>query len=84
MFSLAPFAKLASAGKLKMSFHGSVRSFSQPNPDSAQIILEFRDAAKGNVLDRWDSGKIKSTNSWQELAETRLVNKDAAWVRGAP
>jgi hypothetical protein len=79
--SLAPFAKLASAGKLKMSFRGSVRSFGQPNPDSAQVILEFLDAAKVKVLDRWDSGQIKSAGGWQELADARVVNKDAAWVR---
>jgi hypothetical protein len=79
--SLAPVVKLVRDGRLELAFRGAVRSYAQRNPDSAQVVLEFRDYGNRRVLERWGSGPVENQGAWKVLTDTRTVPKDARWVR---
>jgi hypothetical protein len=78
--SLAAVSKLILAQRLEISFKGTVRSFDQPNPDSAQVIIEFHDTNK-KVLERYDSGKIENVRQWEVVSVTRIVPKGTKSLR---
>lgn len=70
---ISPYAQAIDAGRQQFKFWAYVRCYDQENPDKTRVIVEYRDAAGGKILDRYDSGLVKSVKFWRPLSDTRLA-----------
>ncbi|HEX6198644.1 MAG TPA: Calx-beta domain-containing protein, partial [Thermoanaerobaculia bacterium] len=62
-------------------FTGRVRTFQESPPDTARIVVEYRDRANAVVLDAFDSGEVSSPDEWLEVADVRAAPAGTGWVR---
>lgn len=56
------------AGTTRFVFDGRVRSLPEAVPDSAQIVVQCRDAANTTVLSSFNGGSVASTAGWQQVS----------------
>ena len=57
-------------GAQQFGFSGAVRSYNQGNPDTAQVVLEYR-AADDSLLGSYDSGVQAVRTSWRAVSDIR-------------
>jgi len=65
----------------RFAFTGKVRTFHESPPDTARIVVEYRDRANAVVLDAFDSGEIVSPDAWQEVSDERTAPAGTGWIR---
>ncbi|KXK52828.1 MAG: choice-of-anchor D domain-containing protein [Chlorobi bacterium] len=56
------------AGTTRFVFDGRVQSLPEAVPDSAQIVVQCRDAANTTVLSAFNPGAVASTAGWQQVS----------------
>ncbi len=69
------------AGTQSFELKVHARSRAEATPDSARVILEYRNAANTAMIARLDSGEIVSTAAWHLLEDTRAVPAGTGWIR---
>lgn len=69
---LGSFATVIDAESQRFYFEVHVRSFDQSPPDSARVILEYRDASDV-VLSVFDSGERRERTQWVRVSDSRVV-----------
>ena len=75
------FAATIAAGTQSFALKAHARSRVEAIPDSARVILEYRNAANTSMIARLDSGEITSTAAWHLLEDTRAVPAGTGWIR---
>lgn len=75
------FAANIAAGTQQFEFKTYVRSATEVMPDSARVILEYRNAANAAVIATLDSGVITSTTAWHLTEDIRTVPAGTGWIR---
>ncbi|MGH9461458.1 MAG: PKD domain-containing protein, partial [Vicinamibacteria bacterium] len=75
---ISALAAAVDGGTQRLQFIGYVRTF---DPDTARIVVEYRDAANTTVLDTFDSGPINSHQVWLRLTDPRLSPPGTRFVR---
>ncbi len=78
---VSAFAANIAAGMQQFQFKAYLRSALEASPDSARVIVEYRDATNTSVLATLDSGEIASTNAWHLTEDTRLAPFGTGWIR---
>jgi len=78
---VAAFAAGIDAGVQLFAFEGWVRSLDESPPDTARIIVEFRDLTNSSVLSSFDSGAIASPTEWVAVTDERLAPRGTGWIR---
>jgi RHS repeat-associated protein len=78
---VSAFAATIAAGTQSFEWKTYVRSRAESTPDSARVILEYRNAANTTMIARLDSGEVTSTSAWQLLADTRPAPAGTGWIR---
>ena len=63
------------------AFSGRVRTFDEAPPDTARVVVEYRDASDSIVLDAFDSGEISSPDTWREVSDVRDAPAGTGWIR---
>jgi RHS repeat-associated protein len=80
-FDVSGFAATIAAGTQSFEWKAYVRSRAESTPDSARIILEYRNAANTSMIARLDSGEVSSTNAWHLLEDARPAPAGTGWIR---
>ena len=75
------FATSIAAGLQQFEFKTHVRSAVEAAPDSARVILEYRDATNANVIGTLDSGAITTTGVWHLTEDLRAAPFGTGWIR---
>nr|MBA2702657.1 PKD domain-containing protein [Blastocatellia bacterium] len=75
------FAAAIAAGTQQFEFKAYVRSASEAAPDSARVVVEYRNANNSSVIATLDSGEITSTNAWHLTDDMRTVPLGTGWIR---
>lgn len=78
---VSAFAATIAAGTQAFALKSFVRSRAESTPDTARIILEYRNAANTAMIARLDSGEVSSTAAWQLIEDTRIVPAGTGWIR---
>jgi uncharacterized repeat protein (TIGR01451 family) len=65
----------------RFAFTGRVRTFQESPPDTARVVVEYRDRTNAVVLDAFDSGEIASPDEWREVADVRTAPAGTGWIR---
>ena len=78
---LTSFAGTIAAGTQAFELKTFVRSRAEATPDTARLIIEYRNAANTTMIARLDSGEVSSTNAWQLVEDTRIVPAGTGWIR---
>jgi RHS repeat-associated protein len=78
---VSAFAASIASGLQQFEFKARVRSRDESAPDSARVIVEYRDAANAATLAAFDSGEVSSVASWAALQDARTAPAGTAWVR---
>jgi len=65
----------------RFAFSGRVRTFDEVPPDTARIVVEYRDRTNTVVLDAFDSGELVSPFEWTEVADERTAPEGTGWIR---
>jgi RHS repeat-associated protein len=78
---VSAFAATIVAGTQAFTWKAFVRSQAESLPDTARVIVEYRNAANTTMIARLDSGEVVSTNAWQLLEDTRIVPAGTGWIR---
>jgi len=65
----------------RFAFTGKVRTFHESPPDTARIVIEYRDRTNAVVLDSFDSGEIVSPDVWREVSDERTAPAGTGWIR---
>ncbi|MDQ5844764.1 MAG: Ig-like domain-containing protein, partial [Acidobacteriota bacterium] len=78
---VSSFAAGIVSGTQQFEFKAYVRSAAEAAPDSARVIVEYRNATNTNVLATLDSGLIASTTSWHLTEVTRPAPVGTGWLR---
>jgi NHL repeat len=80
--SVQSYATEIAAGTQKFTFSAFVHSLSgDANPDTTQIIVEYRTVSQGLILSKFDSGPIANRGEWQLITDTRTVPKLTRRIR---
>ncbi len=79
--NVSAYAGGIAAGKQWFQFTGYVQSYNQGNPDSAQIVVEYRDANNSSVLARFDSGEIVNIGNWKVAQDKGVSPAGTSWIR---
>jgi hypothetical protein len=69
------------AGGQVFRFVGYVHSFATGTPDTARIVVEYRDRANADVLDAFDSGPIGSQDAWHLVTDSRMAPAGTGFIR---
>jgi hypothetical protein len=77
---LSRYAAVIDDGRLGVTFEGYVSTFPQAKADTSQVIIEYLDAGKANVLSRYDSTAIAHEAGWHTLHDSRVVPKGTRWA----
>jgi hypothetical protein len=72
--------RIAGAGQ-RFAFEGRVRSRDEALPDSARVVVEYRNTDNTEVLDAFDSGELVSTADWMAVTDERSVPNGTGWIR---
>jgi RHS repeat-associated protein len=75
------FAATIAAGTQSFEWKTYVRSRVEALPDTARVILEYRNASNTAMIARLDSGEIATTNAWHLLEDTRPAPVATGWIR---
>jgi RHS repeat-associated protein len=75
------FAATIASGTQSFEWKAYVRSRAESTPDTARIILEYRNAANTAMIARLDSGEVSSTNAWRLLEDARPAPAGTGWIR---
>ncbi|HEU4768602.1 MAG TPA: RHS repeat-associated core domain-containing protein [Pyrinomonadaceae bacterium] len=78
---ISAFAATIAAGTQAFAWRAFVRSRVESTPDTARVIVEYRNATNTTLIARLDSGEVSSTNAWQLLEDTRIVPVGTGWIR---
>jgi len=73
--------RIDGAGGQRFAFSGRVRTFDEVPPDTARIVVEYRDRTNSIVLDAFDSGEVVSPFEWREVTDVRTAPAGTGWVR---
>ncbi|HEX6623913.1 MAG TPA: RHS repeat-associated core domain-containing protein [Pyrinomonadaceae bacterium] len=75
------FASTINAGTQSFEWKAFVRSRAESVPDTARVIVEYRNAANTLLIARLDSGEVASTSAWHLLEDTRPAPAGTGWIR---
>ena len=78
---LSAFAATIAAGTQSFALKTHVRSRAESTPDSARIIVEYRNAANTAMIARLDSGEDLFDECVAPLEDTRAVPAGTGWIR---
>ncbi len=78
---VSSFAATIAAGTQSFEWKAYVRSRVEAMPDTARVILEYRNASNTTMIARLDSGEMSSTNAWHLLEDTRPAPAGTGWIR---
>jgi RHS repeat-associated protein len=78
---VSAFAADTAAGLQQFEFRARVRSAAEAAPDTARVVVEYRDASNENVLAAYDSGEVSSPGNWAALQDVRTAPAATRWVR---
>ena len=78
---VSAFASAIAVGTQQFEFKAFVRSAIEASPDSARVVLEYRDATNTSILAILDSGSITSTADWHLTEDVRTVPQGTSWIR---
>jgi RHS repeat-associated protein len=78
---LTAFAATIANGTQAFAWKAHVRSRAEATPDTARVIVEYRNAANTTLIARLDSGEVASTNTWTLLEDTRIAPAGTGWIR---
>ena len=67
---VSAYAGPIAAGGQRFAFEGRVRSQDETQPDSARLVVEYRNLDNTQVLDSFDSGELVSTLEWLAAERT--------------
>jgi RHS repeat-associated protein len=71
----------SAAGTQQFQFQAYLRSLSEPAPDTAEVIVEYRDVTNSFVIATLDSGPINSSAQWHLTEDTRTAPLGTGWIR---
>ncbi|HZB47296.1 MAG TPA: putative Ig domain-containing protein, partial [Pyrinomonadaceae bacterium] len=75
------FAATINAGTQSFEWKAFVRSRAEAVPDTARVIVEYRNASNTAMIARLDSGEVASTSAWHLLEDTRPAPAGTGWIR---
>ena len=75
---ISAMAPAVDTGTERFQFLGYVKTF---DPDTARIIVEYRDAGNTAILDAFDSGPINSHQVWRLVSDGRVAPVNTRFVR---
>ncbi len=78
---VSSFAEGIAAGTQVFEMKAYLRSAAEAVPDSARVLVEYRDVTNANVLATLDSGPITSTSNWHVSEDIRIAPPGTAWIR---
>jgi hypothetical protein len=78
---VSSYAAGIDAGAQQFVFEGYVRSLDEVVPDTARIVVEYRDWENANALETHESGEIVATLGWQRVADARVAPSGTRWIR---
>ena len=78
---LTAFAATIGNGTQAFTWKAHVRSRAEATPDTARVIVEYRNAANTVMIARLDSGEVASTSTWTLLEDTRIAPAGTGWIR---
>ena len=78
---LTAFAATIGNGTQAFAWKAHVRSRAEATPDTARVIVEYRNAANTTMIARLDSGEVASTSTWTLLEDTRIAPAGTGWIR---
>ena len=78
---VSAFAGSIAAGLQQFEFKAYVRSAVEATPDTARVVVEYRDAGNTNVIATIDSNAIASTSAWHLTEDLRTVPAGTGWIR---
>jgi hypothetical protein len=79
--NVSAYANRIAAGSVLFAFEGRLRTLDETPPDTARIVVEYRDAANAVVLDAFDTGEIANPFTWRRIADTRTAPVGTGWIR---
>ncbi|WLD14632.1 serine/threonine-protein kinase [Planctellipticum variicoloris] len=79
--SLVSLADAIADQRLELRLEFSVRTYDQEPSDTAQLIVDFRDADNNKTLSSYDSQQIRSKRGWRKFSKVLLPPAGARWVR---
>ncbi|HUP42316.1 MAG TPA: Calx-beta domain-containing protein, partial [Thermoanaerobaculia bacterium] len=65
----------------RFAFSARLRTYDETPPDTARVVVEYRDRANSVVLDAFDSGEVVSPDEWREVADERAAPAGTGWIR---
>jgi uncharacterized repeat protein (TIGR01451 family) len=68
-------------GQQGFAFRAHLRSSDEVPPDTARVVVEYRDAGNVVPLQVFDSGELASVLGWQEIADARSAPVGTRWIR---
>ena len=78
---VSAFAATIAAGTQAFEWLAYVRSRAEALPDTARVILEYRNASNTALIARLDSGEIATTSAWHLLEDARPAPAGTGWIR---
>jgi hypothetical protein len=78
---VSAYAERIAAGRQWFTFDAFVWTYYDTRPDSARVIVEYRDFDNATVLDSFDSGEISSPSQWTHLVDERPAPNGTGWIR---
>lgn len=78
---LADYAALVDGGNQSFEFSARVRSWDQSPADISQIILEYLNHDKTQVLASHDLGQYSDTSTWVHVTHSRLAPTGTRYIR---
>jgi RHS repeat-associated protein len=78
---LSAFAAAIDAGTQQFIFRASVRSLVEAAPDTARVVVEYRNRTNTQTLATLDSAPISSTDGWHSTEDTRPAPPGTGWIR---
>ena len=78
---VSAFAGNIAAGTQQFELKAYLRSAVEATPDSARVVVEYRNATNTSVIATLNSGEITSTSSWHLTEDTRTVPLGTGWIR---
>jgi hypothetical protein len=78
---VSAYAERIAAGRQWFTFDAFVWTYYDTRPDSARVIVEYRDFDNSTVLDTFDTGDISSPSQWTHVVDERLAPNGTGWIR---
>ncbi|HEV2706799.1 MAG TPA: RHS repeat-associated core domain-containing protein [Pyrinomonadaceae bacterium] len=78
---VSAFAATIAAGTQSFEWKASVRSRAESVPDSARLIVEYRNQANTTAIAWTDTGEVASVDAWRLLENKRTAPAGTGWIR---